>query len=56
MGFDVVEAILRMRRALESFVVEGIQTNVKLQQRILQEEDFVRGRLSTAFMDRFMPT
>jgi len=48
------EAILRMRRALESFAVEGIRTNVKLQQRILQEEDFVRGRLSTAFMDRFL--
>ncbi len=48
------EAILRMRRALESFAVEGIQTNVRLQQRILQEEDFVRGRLSTAFMDRFL--
>jgi len=28
------EAILRMRRALESFVVEGIRTNVKMQQRI----------------------
>ena len=42
------EAILRMRRALESFVVEGIKTNVKLQQRILTDEDFVRGRLSTA--------
>ncbi len=49
------EAILRMRRALESFVVEGIQTNVKLQQRILMDEDFVRGRLSTRFMDRFAP-
>jgi acetyl-CoA carboxylase biotin carboxylase subunit len=48
------EAILRMRRALESFVVEGITTNVKLQQKILQEEDFVRGRLSTAFMERFL--
>ena len=48
------EAILRMRRALDSFVIEGIQTNVKLQQRILQEEDFVRGRLSTGFMDRFL--
>ncbi len=48
------EAILRMRRALESFAVEGIQTNVRLHQRILQEEDFVRGRLSTAFMDRFL--
>jgi acetyl-CoA carboxylase biotin carboxylase subunit len=49
------EAILRMRRALESFVVEGIKTNVKLQQRILTDEDFVRGRLSTRFMDRFLP-
>ena len=49
------EAILRMRRALESFVVEGIRTNVKLQQRILTDEDFVRGRISTRFMERFMP-
>ena len=50
------EAILRMRRALESFVVEGIRTNVKLQQKILTDEDFVRGRLSTRFMDRFVAT
>jgi acetyl-CoA carboxylase biotin carboxylase subunit len=49
------EAVLRMRRALESFVVEGIKTNVKLQQRILTDEDFVRGRISTRFMDRFLP-
>jgi acetyl-CoA carboxylase biotin carboxylase subunit len=49
------EAILRMRRALESFVVEGIKTNVKMQQRILTDEDFVRGRLSTHFMERFAP-
>src|SRR5512134_1056883 len=49
------EAILRMRRALESFVVEGIRTNVKMQQRILTDEDFVRGRLSTRFMERFIP-
>jgi acetyl-CoA carboxylase biotin carboxylase subunit len=47
------EAILRMRRALDSFVVEGISTNLTLQQKILNEEDFVRGRLSTSFMDRF---
>jgi acetyl-CoA carboxylase biotin carboxylase subunit len=48
------EAILRMRRALESFVVEGIRTNLPLQQRILAEEDFVRGRISTSFMERFL--
>jgi acetyl-CoA carboxylase biotin carboxylase subunit len=49
------EAILRMRRALESFVVEGIKTNVRMHQRILTDEDFVRGRLSTRFMERFAP-
>jgi len=49
------EAILRMRRALESFVVEGISTNVPLQQRIVADEDFVRARLSTRFMERFLP-
>jgi acetyl-CoA carboxylase biotin carboxylase subunit len=49
------EAILRMRRALDSFVVEGIRTNLPLQQRIVREEDFVRGRISTAFMSRFPP-
>jgi len=49
------EAILRMRRAMESFVIEGIHTNVPLQRKIVADEDFVRGRLSTSFMDRFAP-
>ena len=49
------EAILRMRRALESFVVEGIKTNVALQQRIVTDEDFVRGRFSTRFLERYQP-
>jgi len=48
------EAILRMRRALSSFVLEGIDSNVELQQKIVSEEDFVRGRFSTKFMDRFL--
>ncbi len=48
------EAILRMRRALDSFVVEGIRTNLPLQQRIVSEEDFVRGRINTSFMERFL--
>jgi acetyl-CoA carboxylase biotin carboxylase subunit len=47
------EAILRMRRALESFVIEGIRTSIPLQRRIVAEEDFVRGRISTDFMNRF---
>jgi biotin carboxylase len=35
-------------------VVEGIKTNLPLQQRIVREEDFVRGRFSTSFMERFL--
>jgi acetyl-CoA carboxylase biotin carboxylase subunit len=48
------EAILRMRRAMESFVIEGIHTSVPLQRRIVADEDFVRGRITTSFMDRFL--
>jgi acetyl-CoA carboxylase biotin carboxylase subunit len=48
------EAILRMRRAVDSFVIEGISSNLPLHQRILRDEDFVRGRLSTGFLDRLL--
>jgi acetyl-CoA carboxylase biotin carboxylase subunit len=47
------EAILRMRRALESLVVEGIKTTAPLQRRIVSDEGFVRGRFSTRFMESF---
>jgi acetyl-CoA carboxylase biotin carboxylase subunit len=53
-GRDRQEAIARMRRTLEMTVIEGIKTNVALQLRIINEPDFQAGRLSTAFMNRFM--
>lgn len=53
-GRDRNEAIARMRRTLEMTVVDGIKTSIPLQLRILAEPDFVAGKLSTAFMDRFM--
>ena len=46
-------AIARLSRALEAFIVEGIETSVPLHQRILAEEDFIAGKLSTRFMERF---
>jgi acetyl-CoA carboxylase biotin carboxylase subunit len=54
-GRDRQEAIARMRRTLDMTVIEGIKTTVPLHQRILAEPDFQAGRLSTGFMDRFMP-
>ena len=52
---DRQEAIARMRRCLEVLVVEGIKTNAALHLRILDDPDFQAGRLSTRFMERFMP-
>ena len=52
-GRDRNEAIARMRRTLEMTVVDGIKTTIPLHLRILQEPDFVAGKLSTAFMERY---
>jgi acetyl-CoA carboxylase biotin carboxylase subunit len=54
-GRDRPEAIARMRRALEMFVIEGIQTSIPLHRRILADEDFAAGSLDTHFLDRFTP-
>ena len=50
-GKDRTEAIQRMRRALDMFVVEGIHTSIPLHQRILADPDFNAANLSTHFMD-----
>ena len=54
-GGDRAEAIHRMQRALEMFVVEGIHTSIPLHQRILADPDFQAGRFDTNFIKRFMP-
>ena len=53
-GRDRPEAIARMERALDSFVVEGIQTSIPLQRRIMKDRRFRAGDLSTRFMERFL--
>ena len=49
-GSDRAEAIARMQRALDMFVVEGIYTSIPLHQRILKHPDFVAGRIDTGFL------
>jgi acetyl-CoA carboxylase biotin carboxylase subunit len=55
-GRDRHEAIVRMKRALEMAVVEGVKTTIPMHLRILNDPDFLAGRLSTKFMERFTPT
>ncbi len=54
-GSDRTEAIARMKRALDMFVIEGIHTTIPLHQRILEEPDFIEGRLDTSFISRMKP-
>ncbi|HUO32720.1 MAG TPA: acetyl-CoA carboxylase biotin carboxylase subunit [Bryobacteraceae bacterium] len=53
-GGDRMEAIHRMQRALDMFVVEGIHTSIPLHQRIMADQDFQAGRLDTNFIVRFL--
>ena len=55
-GRDREEAIGRGRRALDFFVIEGIKTTIPLHRRILDDPDFISGKLSTHFMERFSGT
>ena len=52
-GKDRAEAIARGRRALEQFVIEGVKTTIPLHRAILNNEKFVRGDISTRFMEEF---
>jgi acetyl-CoA carboxylase biotin carboxylase subunit len=53
-GRDRQEAIARMRRTLEMTVVDGIKTSIPLHLKILNDKDFLAGRVNTSFMDRYV--
>jgi len=53
-GKDRSEAVSRMSRALEMFIVEGIYTTIPLHRRILADPDFREGKVDTTFIERFL--
>lgn len=52
-GKDRNEAIARMTRALDMFVVEGIYTTIPLHRKIMADDDFRKGKLDTTYLERF---
>jgi acetyl-CoA carboxylase, biotin carboxylase subunit len=54
-GEDRGEALARMRRALDMFIVEGVQTSIPLHRRIFTDSDFIAGNFHTHFLDRYAP-
>ncbi len=48
------ECLMRMRRALEEFVIGGIDTTIPMHQRLLREPDFVNGDYDTHWLERLL--
>lgn len=47
------EAILKMRRALDEYIIEGIKTTIPFHQKLMVDEKFVEGDFTTKFMETF---
>ncbi|HEV3275620.1 MAG TPA: acetyl-CoA carboxylase biotin carboxylase subunit [Terriglobia bacterium] len=52
-GSNRAEAISRMRRALDMFIIEGISTSIPLHQKIMADPDFRAGNFDTHYLLRF---
>ena len=47
------EAISKMKRALDEFVIEGIKTTIPFQRQLMEDPRYIAGDYTTAFMDTF---
>ena len=47
------EAILKMKRALDEYIIEGIKTTIPFHQKLMQNKDFCKGNFTTKFMETF---
>jgi acetyl-CoA carboxylase, biotin carboxylase subunit len=48
------ECVRRLRRALQEYVIAGIETNIPLHLRLLEEPDFISGNYDIHWLERFM--
>jgi acetyl-CoA carboxylase biotin carboxylase subunit len=47
------EAILKMRRALDEYIVEGVKTTIPFHIKLMKDENFNKGNFTTKFMEDF---
>jgi acetyl-CoA carboxylase biotin carboxylase subunit len=52
-GRDRQEAVRRMARALDMFIVEGISTSIAVHQKIMADPDFLAGQFDTSYLAKF---
>jgi acetyl-CoA carboxylase biotin carboxylase subunit len=47
------EAILKMKRALDEYIIEGVKTTIPFHQKLMENKDFNKGTFTTKFMEDF---
>lgn len=47
------EAILKMKRALDEYIIEGVKTTIPFHQKLMENEKFKEGDFTTSFMETF---
>jgi acetyl-CoA carboxylase biotin carboxylase subunit len=52
-GKDRSEAISRMKRALDEFIIEGIKTTIPFHKKVLNDPEFFNGNFTTGFIEKF---
>ena len=52
-GLDRHEARMRMLRALEEFVIQGVATTIDFHKVVIGSEEFAKGEFDTGFLERF---
>ncbi|MBZ9609698.1 acetyl-CoA carboxylase biotin carboxylase subunit [Clostridium estertheticum] len=51
-GKDRDEAIRKMRRVLGEFIIEGVDTNIDFQFKIINNSNFIKGKFDTSFISK----
>jgi acetyl-CoA carboxylase biotin carboxylase subunit len=52
-GKDRLDAISRMKRALDEYIITGVTTNIAFHRKLLEHPAFLKGKLSTHFIDEY---
>ncbi len=47
------EVILKMQRALDEFIVEGIKTTIPFHKKLMRDKQFIAGKFDTSFLNNF---
>ena len=48
------ECLMRLRRSLEEYVIDGIKTTIPLHQKLIREEDFINGDYNIHWLEKYL--